>query len=64
MDFPPILFYYILFPFTENGETKTIDMSNKWSTAILEELMNLVGGESWRKYILEAAAPHDKKSTS
>ncbi|KIM51256.1 hypothetical protein SCLCIDRAFT_1224696 [Scleroderma citrinum Foug A] len=34
----------------ENGVSKTIDMSKKWSTAIVKELMDLAGGDPWKSY--------------
>lgn len=34
----------------ENGATKTIDMSHKWSTAITKELMDIAGGDAWKAY--------------
>ncbi|KAL4069024.1 hypothetical protein V8B97DRAFT_1965126 [Scleroderma yunnanense] len=40
----------------ENGTSKTIDMSKKWSTAIVKELMDLAGGDPWRAYKAAALA--------
>ncbi|ESK95561.1 hypothetical protein Moror_12635 [Moniliophthora roreri MCA 2997] len=34
----------------DNGTSKTIDMNSKWSTRILKELMELAGGDPWRKW--------------
>ncbi|KAK7041790.1 hypothetical protein VNI00_009079 [Paramarasmius palmivorus] len=34
----------------ENGTTKTIDMNGKWSTRILKELMEVAGGDPWRRW--------------
>ncbi|KAI6142075.1 hypothetical protein BKA82DRAFT_64474, partial [Pisolithus tinctorius] len=34
----------------ENGVTKTIDMSHKWSTTITKELMDIAGGDAWKAY--------------
>ncbi|KAI5997395.1 hypothetical protein EDD15DRAFT_2162700 [Pisolithus albus] len=34
----------------ENGTIKTIDMSNKWSTTITKELMDIAGGDAWKAY--------------
>ena len=40
----------------EDGTTSTIDMSNKWSTTIAKELMDLAGGEPWKTYKSAALA--------
>ncbi|KAH7910016.1 hypothetical protein BJ138DRAFT_1153930 [Hygrophoropsis aurantiaca] len=34
----------------ENGDKSTIDMSDKWSTTITKELMDLAGGDIWKQY--------------
>ncbi|KAG7090636.1 hypothetical protein E1B28_009738 [Marasmius oreades] len=34
----------------EDGTLKTIDMHKKWSTNILKELMEVAGGDPWRKW--------------
>ncbi|KAI6022141.1 hypothetical protein BKA83DRAFT_4275522 [Pisolithus microcarpus] len=34
----------------ENGTIKTIDISNKWSTTITKELMDVAGGDTWKAY--------------
>ncbi|THH04800.1 hypothetical protein EW145_g5263 [Phellinidium pouzarii] len=34
----------------KNGKTRSMDVSSKWSTAILEELMDAAGGERWRQH--------------
>ncbi|KAL0576882.1 hypothetical protein V5O48_005089 [Marasmius crinis-equi] len=34
----------------EDGSRKTIDMHNKWSTSIVKELMELAGGDPWRRW--------------
>jgi len=33
-----------------SGKTRTIEMDNKWSTAIIRELMEAAGGDPWREY--------------
>jgi len=35
---------------TENGTVKTINMHDKWSTIIFQELLDTSGGESWKKW--------------
>ncbi|KAF8439312.1 hypothetical protein L210DRAFT_3541836 [Boletus edulis BED1] len=40
----------------EDGRTSTLDMSNKWSTTIAKELMNLAGGDPWEAYKSAALA--------
>jgi len=40
----------------QDGTTSTIDMSNKWSTTIAKELMDLAGGEPWKTYKSAALA--------
>lgn len=40
----------------EDGTTTTIDMSNKWSTTISKELMDLAGGDPWKAYKSAALA--------
>lgn len=49
------LVYYVIYSWqccavSENGVSKTIDMSKKWSTAIVKELMDLAGGDPWKSY--------------
>ncbi|KAK2459755.1 hypothetical protein APHAL10511_008187 [Amanita phalloides] len=39
-----------------NGTVRTIDMHDKWSTAILKELMDLAGGDSWAQWKSNAQA--------
>ncbi|KAG5337488.1 hypothetical protein C0989_009524 [Termitomyces sp. Mn162] len=39
-----------------DGTQKTIDMHEKWSTTILKELMEVAGGEPWKKWEQEARA--------
>ncbi|KAF9261918.1 hypothetical protein L218DRAFT_973754 [Marasmius fiardii PR-910] len=34
----------------EDGSLKIIDMHKKWSTTILKELMEVAGGDPWRKW--------------
>ncbi|KAJ8080916.1 hypothetical protein AAF712_010136 [Marasmius tenuissimus] len=34
----------------EDGSLKTIDMDKKWSTTIVKELMELAGGDPWRRW--------------
>jgi small subunit ribosomal protein S25 len=41
---------------TEDGEKTTIDMSNKWSTTIAKELMDLAGGDPWKEHKAAAQA--------
>lgn len=33
-----------------DGTSKTIDMDNKWSSSIYEELMELGGGPAWEQW--------------
>ncbi|OAX40471.1 hypothetical protein K503DRAFT_660447, partial [Rhizopogon vinicolor AM-OR11-026] len=40
----------------EDGAKTTIDMSNKWSTTIAKELMDLAGGDPWKKHKVAAQA--------
>ncbi|KAF8553215.1 hypothetical protein OG21DRAFT_1414719 [Imleria badia] len=40
----------------QDGTTSSIDMSNKWSTTIAKELMDLAGGEPWKAYKSAALA--------
>jgi len=40
----------------QDGTTSTIDMTNKWSTAIAKELMDLAGGDPWKAYKAAALA--------
>ena len=42
--------------YIDDGTTSTIDMSNKWSTTIAKELMDLAGGEPWQAYKAAALA--------
>ena len=42
--------------YIDDGTTSTIDMSNKWSTTIAKELMDLAGGEPWQAYKVAALA--------
>lgn len=35
---------------TEDGAKTTIDISNKWSTSITKELMDLAGGNVWKEH--------------
>ncbi|KAG2030052.1 hypothetical protein BDR03DRAFT_1096129 [Suillus americanus] len=41
---------------TEDGAKTTIDISNKWSTSITKELMDLAGGDRWKEYKATAQA--------
>ena len=36
--------------FAEDGSHKMIDMDKKWSTTIVKELMELAGGDPWRRW--------------
>ncbi|KAJ6513451.1 hypothetical protein C8R45DRAFT_776702, partial [Mycena sanguinolenta] len=38
-----------------NGETQTLNLHGKWSTAIVRELMNSVATPSWERWKAEAA---------
>ncbi|THU88455.1 hypothetical protein K435DRAFT_617283, partial [Dendrothele bispora CBS 962.96] len=38
----------------DGGRRTTINLSSKWSTTILKELLDLSGGEPWRKWKREA----------
>ena len=40
----------------EDGAETTIDMSNKWSTTIAKELMDLAGGDIWKQHKAAAQA--------
>ncbi|KAF9221296.1 hypothetical protein BS17DRAFT_785682 [Gyrodon lividus] len=40
----------------QDGTTSTIDMTNKWSTTIAKELMDLAGGDPWKAYKAAALA--------
>ena len=35
---------------SENGASRTINLSKKWSTTIVKELMDLAGGDAWKAY--------------
>ncbi|TFK71728.1 hypothetical protein BDN72DRAFT_837307 [Pluteus cervinus] len=37
-----------------NGQQKTIDIHEKWSTTIVKELMEVAGGDPWKKWKAEA----------
>ncbi|RDB24602.1 hypothetical protein Hypma_008216 [Hypsizygus marmoreus] len=39
-----------------DGQQKTLDMHEKWSSTILKELMEVAGGDAWAQWKLEAAA--------
>ena len=52
-----------IFFITENGEKKSIDMTKKWSTAILEELMDMAGRDSWRRHDEEKDIANKSKTT-
>ncbi|KAF9235857.1 hypothetical protein BU15DRAFT_77578 [Melanogaster broomeanus] len=40
----------------QDGTTSTIDMTNKWSTTIAKELMDVAGGDPWKAYKATALA--------
>ncbi|KAG8220706.1 hypothetical protein J3R82DRAFT_3002 [Butyriboletus roseoflavus] len=40
----------------QDGTTSMIDMSNKWSTSIAKELMDIAGGDPWKAYKSAALA--------
>jgi small subunit ribosomal protein S25 len=40
----------------QDGTTSTLNMSNKWSTTIAKELMDLAGGDPWKAYKSAALA--------
>ena len=49
----------VLIPFplhSEDGNTTTLNLDNKWSSTILKELMNIAGGDPWKKYVATSAA--------
>lgn len=48
--------YHCLIKLTEDGAKTTIDISNKWSTSITKELMDLAGGDPWKEYKAAAQA--------
>ncbi|OCB89219.1 hypothetical protein A7U60_g3585 [Sanghuangporus baumii] len=37
----------------KNGSRTTMDVSDKWSTSIFEELMARAGGDRWQAYVAE-----------
>ncbi|TFY77152.1 hypothetical protein EWM64_g6859 [Hericium alpestre] len=39
-----------------NGDTKSIDLANKWSANIFQELMDTAGGSSWTRWKNERQA--------
>lgn len=41
---------------TGNGSKQTLDMSQKWSSAILQELMDKAGDSSWSQWKQSRAA--------
>jgi hypothetical protein len=41
---------------TEKGTSETLDLSNKWSTVIVKELMERAGGASWAEWKVSARA--------
>ena len=43
--------------YTEDGRKKELDLQEKWSSSILQELMDTVGGDPWKRY--KAAAKVD-----
>lgn len=38
----------------EDGKIQTLDLQDKWSTTILKELMDLAGGDPWKRHVEEA----------
>ncbi|EDR08318.1 uncharacterized protein LACBIDRAFT_327445 [Laccaria bicolor S238N-H82] len=40
----------------DNGRRQTINMHEKWSTAIVKEVMEAAGGDAWQTYKVEAEA--------
>ncbi|KAH8101446.1 hypothetical protein BXZ70DRAFT_933111 [Cristinia sonorae] len=40
----------------KDGTSKTLDLDNKWSSAIFEELMDLAGGNPWERWKRERIA--------
>lgn len=40
----------------DNGRRQTINMHEKWSTAIVKEVMEAAGGDAWQTYKAEAEA--------
>lgn len=49
-------FKFIIHSYSENGETKTLDLDNKWSTTILKDLMTIGGGDPWKKWVATSTA--------
>jgi small subunit ribosomal protein S25 len=49
-------FTNVIIKCTEDGAKTTIDISNKWSTSITKELMDLAGGDLWKEYKAAAQA--------
>lgn len=41
--------------YTANGHSKVLDLQQKWSTSILKEVMEVAGGDPWKKWKEEAA---------
>ena len=39
-----------------DGKTTTLNLHDKWSSTILKELMNIAGGDPWKKYVAESTA--------
>jgi small subunit ribosomal protein S25 len=42
--------------YSEDGKTTTLNLDDKWSSTILKELMNIAGGDPWKKYVAESTA--------
>lgn len=53
---PPFMLFHLVSDsvacqcYTENGKSHTIDLSQKWSSTIFTEIMDLAGGPSWTKW--------------
>ncbi|PPQ85032.1 hypothetical protein CVT26_007769 [Gymnopilus dilepis] len=40
----------------QNGPPKKLDMQDKWSSTILKELMDIAGGEPWKRHVQTCAS--------
>ncbi|KAF8972576.1 hypothetical protein BDZ97DRAFT_1752467 [Flammula alnicola] len=38
----------------ENGTVQKLDLQDKWSTTILKELMEVAGGDPWKRHVAES----------
>jgi hypothetical protein len=55
---PPRVLRFILLEneTTDSGRRQTINVHEKWSTAIVKEVMEAAGGVAWQQYKVEAEA--------